>query len=548
METDVIHNAPYLMNRQLDRMSAELLRTELEQQGMRFWLNKETESIIGLNRAKGVRFTGGSTLEADLIVVSVGIRPNMQLAKTCGIETDRAIIVDDFMRTNIPHVYAVGECAEHRGTAYGLVAPLYEQGRVLARVLCGQDTEPYTGSVPYAQLKVSGVEVFSVGDIREGEADTALQMYDGVRGTYKKVTMKGGTVRGAILFGDTAEGSSLLSLVKRKAPVSVLAAPAGNGGGGALDDAAADMPDRETVCACNAVSKAAIMRAVIEDGLQTPEQVRDCTKASSSCGGCRPMMEAVVRYALRNGKEGLSSAAPPVCSCTELNHEMLKASIAQRKFSDISETMLSLGWKKPLGCEICQSSIRYYIELFHPELSIQEASSSKVVKYNSISVGIKTSEDAAKGDVYNSRYLGETLRKVWEPLSLPYPVKASITSGINNPAGVLVHEIGITGAPAGWEIYAGGHAEHPVKQGQLVGIAETDTQAVELAVSCIQLYRERACYGEAMWKWIDREGIVELREMLFDLDFRQELVDRAVGADMPNKIEERLGEGICGNC
>lgn len=548
METDVIHNAPYLMNRQLDRMSADLLRAELEQQGMRFWLNKETESIIGLNRAKGVRFTGGSTLEADLIVISVGIRPNILLAKTCGIETNRAIIVDDFMRTSIPNVYAVGECAEHRGTAYGLVAPLYEQGKVLARVLCGQDTDPYTGSVPYAQLKVSGVEVFSVGDIREGEADTAMQMYDGVRGTYKKVTMKGGTIRGAILFGDTAEGTSLLSLVKRKAPVSALSTPAGNSGSGGLDAAAADMPDRETVCACNAVSKGAIMRAVIEDGLQTPEQVRDCTKASSSCGGCRPMMEAVVRYALRNGKEGLSSAAPPVCGCTELNHEMLKASIAQKEFSDIHEAMLSLGWKKPLGCEICQSSIRYYLELFHPRLSNQEASFVKDGKYNSLSVGIKSSEDAAKDDEFNSRYLGETLRKVWEPLSLPYPVNAAITSGMNSPAGVLVHDIGITGAPAGWEIYAGGHAEHPVKQGQLIGIAETDAQAVELGVSCLQLYRERSCYGEAVWKWIEREGIVEIREMLFDLDFRQELVDRAGDAGMPIKNDERLGEGICGNC
>ncbi|KRE25168.1 nitrite reductase large subunit NirB [Paenibacillus sp. Soil522] len=548
METDVIHNAPYLMNRQLDRKAAEMLRKELEEQGMRFWLSKETESITGLNRAKGIRFTNGSSLEADLIVISVGIRPNIELAKKSGIETNRAIVVDDYMRTSMPNVYAVGECAEHRGVAYGLVAPLYEQGKVLASIICGEESEPYKGSVPYAQLKVSGVEVFSVGNINKEEADTAIQLYDGIRGTYKKVTMIDGKVRGAILFGDTAEGTSLLGLVKRGASISELTAPSSAADSGGLDEAAANMPDRETVCACNAVNKSAIMCAVIEDGLQTTEQVRDCTKASSSCGGCRPMVAAVVQYALRHGKEALAATAPPVCGCTDVSHEMLKASIAAHSYSNMNEVKTALGWKSISGCSICTSAIDYYSALYHSEAAKQNYSNSTDESCNDLSVGVHPDKEARIDAKFDSRLLGRELQSYYDGLPFPSPVRAAVTSSLRNPAGVLVHDIGITGAPAGWEIYAGGHSELPVKQGQLVGIAESDNDAVMLSVSCLQLYRERADYGEPLWKWIEREGIVEIREMLFDGDYRMDLVDRAEASAITKKNEERLGESICGNC
>lgn len=228
MEVDVIHNALYLMNRQLDASAAEMLKRELTQQGMRFLVEKRTERILGRKRAEGLQFSDGSRLGADLIVLAVGIRPNISVAEASGIRTNRAIVVDDYMQTSADHVYAIGECAEHRGIVYGLVAPLYEQARVLAMHLCGRHTEPYPGSIPYAQLKVSGVEVFSAGLIQGGDCETALQHFDGVKGTYKKVTMKNGRIAGAVLFGDTSEGTELLGYLKRRAPVSALKAqPAG---------------------------------------------------------------------------------------------------------------------------------------------------------------------------------------------------------------------------------------------------------------------------------------------------------------------------------
>lgn len=546
METDVVHNAPYLMNRQLDRMSAELLRKELESQGMRFSLSKETESIMGLTRAKGIRFSTGATLEADLIVVSVGIRPNIELARGCGIDTNRAIVVDDYMRTSVPNIFAVGECAEHRGIAYGLVAPLYEQGKVLAKTLCEEETAPYMGSVPYAQLKVSGVEVFSVGEINEKDADTALQTYDGIRGTYKKVTMKNGIVSGAILFGDTTEGTSLLNLVKRQAPISALTSSSGSTGSQDQSELVAAMPDRETVCACNAVNKSQIMCAVLEDGLETCDQVRDRTKASSSCGGCKPMVAAIVNYALKHGKEAMLASAPPVCGCTDLSHEQLKTAAAAGDFSNKEEAMLALGWRSKSGCGECAPSMEYYLSLWKPA-NPAAALSARGESPVGLSVGIVSDDEHERNEGYDSQSLGTELYKVGESLTFPAPMRAIVTSGLHNPAGVLVHDIGITGAPAGWEVYAAGHAENPVKQGQLIGVAESDEEALELSAACLQLYRERADYGEPMWKWMEKEGIVEIREMLYDSAYRKELTGRIRVVEAAAASEERFGERICSN-
>lgn len=546
METSVIHNAPYLMNRQLDRFSAELLQKELEEQGMKFLLGKDTEKIIGRDRAKGVRFTNGTTVDADLVVLSVGIRPNIELARKSGIDTERAILVDDYMRTNAEDVYALGECAEHRGIAYGLVAPLYEQGRVLAKAICGVETEPYKGSIPYAQLKVSGVQVFSVGEIGEDRADTALQQFDGIRNTYKKVMMNYGKVTGAILYGNTDEATSLLNLVKQKAPVSTLqaAASGASAGGSVLDEEAESMQPREKVCACNAVTKASIMNAVIDGGLRTYEQVREKTKASSSCGGCRPMVEAVLKYALRAGKDGAASAEPPICACTTTGHQALKESIARQPRATAQSIKESLNWTNVQGCRLCNKAIEYYKELIVPNfISFEDRVPAS--SFNKLSSTIVSTEHLVENSFYDAQRIGSKLQQVWNAVPMPAPVMASITSGPHAPAGVLVHDIGLTGAPAGWELYAGGHMEHPVKQGQLIGIVETDTDALELAVSCVQLYRESASYGEPMWKWMEREGITEIRELLLDLEYRQELVNKSALYGEVAAAEQRKDEAVC---
>jgi nitrite reductase (NADH) large subunit len=257
------------------------------------------------------------------------------------------------------------------------------------------------------------------------------------------------------------------------------------------------------------------------------------------------MVEAIVQYALRHGKEALAAAAPPVCGCTVVSHEMLKSSMADRSYASSNEVKAALGWNNLSGCPTCNSAIRYYLALYHPETAKQSFPFDTDESMSDITVGVHPGKNAVIDAGFDSQLLGRELESYCDGLPFPSPVRAVVTSSIRNPAGVLVHDIGITGAPAGWEIYAGGHSEIPVKQGQLLGIAETDKDAIMLAVSCLQLYRERADYGEPFWKWIERAGIVEIREMLFDGNYRLELVERAEASAGSENIEERLGESIC---
>ncbi|WP_341282952.1 FAD-dependent oxidoreductase [Paenibacillus sp. FSL H8-0537] len=533
MEVDVVHNAGYLMNRQLDRMSANLLKDELMKQGMRFWLNKRTEKITGVRRASGLLFSDGTTLAADLIVVAIGISPNLAVTADSGIRTNRAIIVNDYMETNIAGIYAVGECAEHQETVYGLVAPLYEQAKVLARHLCEVETEGYHGSIPYAQLKVSGVEVFSAGVIRDEEAETALQHYDAMKGTYKKVTMQGGIVAGAVLFGDSSEGSKLLGYLKRRAGIGVLKESDSGSKTGGADAVAAAMPDGETVCACNGVSKAAIVAAIHAEGLESADQVRDKTKASGSCGGCRPMVEALVAYAL-SGVGGAVKAAP-ICGCTELDPAGLKEAMLGDTFSDAASARMALKWNKSEGCFICQTAMGYYLRLAATSVAGDVPGQAKLhyPTLQSVLLSASTQGEGSSNcpishadrlEVGGPGYIAAELEKALGSLASPTMLKASVSAGALYPAGVLVHDVGIAASPAGWELYIGGHMESPVKQAQLLMIEATEQRAAETAIACMQWYRQTAYYGEAVWKWLERVGLIAVREKLLDPDFREELL------------------------
>ncbi|OMF11858.1 nitrite reductase [Paenibacillus amylolyticus] len=525
MEAVVVHNAPYIMNRQLDQKAAVMLQQELEDQGMSFLLAKNTQKITGRSQAQGLLFTDGSKLEAQVVIVAVGIRPNVDLARRSGIATNRAIMVDDYMRTSVPDIYAVGECAEHRGISYGLVAPLYEQGKVLARTLCGQETPEYKGSIPYSQLKVSGVDVFSAGDISGEGMQTAIQHLDGIRGTYKKVLMQAGKVRGAILFGDTAEGTALLGLVQRGADVAELAPR--EGAPDPAEMAAAALPAQETVCACNNVTKAAIMKAIQDQGLETADQVKEQTKASGSCGGCRPMVAALLKHThnlKNNGGTGavatLDKPAPmPVCSCTELGHAELKEMLADIVVpaTDLPLILQKLGWGSELGCAVCRPVIHYYLQVSTRTIHDQEIESIQEIQVRwDDQIPLSSYARDAGG-------LAAQLRTSWIGAAMPSPVNIGVAPGPGSLVSALVQDIGLLASPAGWEIYAGGHAEHPVKQGGLLGVAETEVQAAELASACLQWYRQTAWYDEPLWAWTERLGFMSIRETLLDDQLQKEL-------------------------
>jgi len=217
----LLHLMDRLMERQLDPPAADLLKTLVERKGVEVLLNADTARIYGSSRVEGVELADGRKIEADAMVFAAGIRPNTMLAQQAGIAVNRGIMVDDVLQTSAPDIYALGECAEHRGVCYGLVEPAYEQARVLARHLAGRSAN-YAGSVVATNLKVSGVSVFSAGDFLGTDGSEAIMLSDVRRGTYKKLVVAEGRLVGAVLVGDTADALWYLDLIRERKPVAAI--------------------------------------------------------------------------------------------------------------------------------------------------------------------------------------------------------------------------------------------------------------------------------------------------------------------------------------
>ena len=215
----LVHLTDRLMDRQLDPAAAALLKSLVEKKGIRILLNASTARIHGGSSVEGVELADGRRIEADAVIFAAGIRPNTQLAKEAGIAVNRGIVVDDQLQTSIPNVFALGECAEHRGICYGLVEPAYEQGRVLARHLAARDAA-YPGSVVATNLKVSGVSVFSAGEFMGADGSEAILLSDVRRGTYKKLVIADGRLTGAVLIGDVNDALWYLELIRSRQPIA----------------------------------------------------------------------------------------------------------------------------------------------------------------------------------------------------------------------------------------------------------------------------------------------------------------------------------------
>ena len=213
----LVHLMDRLMERQLDAPAAELLKSLVERKGIEVLLNANTARIHGVTRVEGVELVDGRLIPADAVIFAAGIRPNIALAKEAGIAVNRGIVVDDHLQTAAPEVFAIGECAEHRGICYGLVEPAYEQARVLARHLAGREAS-YAGSVVATNLKVSGVSVFSAGDFIGGDGSETIVLSDINHGTYKKLVIAGGRLTGAVLIGDVGDALWYLELIRTRQP------------------------------------------------------------------------------------------------------------------------------------------------------------------------------------------------------------------------------------------------------------------------------------------------------------------------------------------
>ncbi|HWX00483.1 NAD(P)/FAD-dependent oxidoreductase [Collimonas sp.] len=222
MDVTVVHVMDSLMERQLDKSAAILLKKALEQKGLRFLLNAQTAEIVGGQQVKAVRFKDGSEIPADLVVMTAGVRPNIALAQQAGLHCDRAIVVDDTLQTYDPRIYAVGECVQHRMATFGLVAPIWEQARVCGAHLAGAGHRRYVQQATATKLKVTGVDLYSAGDFIGGEGSEDLVLRDPRRGIYKRLVISGPRVVGAVLYGDVKDGPWYFELIQNKVDISAL--------------------------------------------------------------------------------------------------------------------------------------------------------------------------------------------------------------------------------------------------------------------------------------------------------------------------------------
>ncbi len=370
MDVTVIHDQATLMNMQLDEVAGEMLREALEKQGMKFRVSTLTTEILGGERVEGLHFKDGSTLECELLVMAAGIRPNIELAERSGLFCNRGIVVNDYMQTvTDPSVYAVGECVEHRGKTYGLVAPLFEQAKVLAWQITGQGLRAYEGSVTSTKLKVSGVDVFSAGDFMGGPGADVIELMDRHGGVYKKLVLEDDRIKGVVMFGDTADGPTFFQWMQdgkdvseQRATLLFSASGLGDSGHSGIDQVSA-MADDTIVCGCNGVSKKQIVDAIVKEGLTSRKEVTACTKAAGSCGGCAGLVDQLLAATL--GTAFVESTEDPMCGCTNLTHEQVKEQIRQKHLLSVREVMRTLDWEGE-GCHVCRPAINYYIGMLFP--------------------------------------------------------------------------------------------------------------------------------------------------------------------------------------
>lgn len=382
MDVSVVHLGDWLLERQLDRTAGKMLEASLADRGLDFLLGRSTSEILGddAGRVRGVRFKDGSEIETDLVVMAVGIRPNTALAEAAGLHCRNGVVVNDVLQTFDPRIYAVGECVNHRGTAYGLVAPLFEMAKVAANHLAELGYGAYKGSVLSTKLKVTGIDLFSAGDFTGGADTEDIVLSDPAGGVYKRLVIKDGKLVGACLYGDTVDGAWYFKLLREGRAIGELRdrlmfgeSSVGDAGVQGQSRAAA-MQDADEVCGCNGVCKGTIVRAIQDQGLFTVDDVKKHTKAASSCGSCTGLVEQILMNTLgSNFQEAPKTKA--VCGCTDHSHAALRQAIREHRLLSHAQVYEFMDWRTPNGCSTCRPAINYYLISTWPHEAVDDPQS-----------------------------------------------------------------------------------------------------------------------------------------------------------------------------
>ena len=358
-DVTVVHLPETLMERQLDPTGGAYLLKKISELGVKVLLGRNTKAIAGHGTVEGVEFSDGSRVEAELVVVAAGIRPSIELGRRAGLRVNRGIIVNDHMETSAPDVFAVGECVEHNGICYGLVAPLFEQGKVLAATLTGNKGAAYAGTVQAAKLKIMGVDVFSAGDWTDGDGAEPVRYEDPACGIYKKIVVRDGRLAGLILVGDTSDNHRYMDWLRSGAELGgqrrqlLFPAPADDAG---LD--VAEMAEGATVCGCVGVTKGRIIRAIHDDGVNTLSQLKETTRASTGCGSCTKLCCDLLRAVAPEFEE---EAKRVLCACVPFAEDKLRDILKSQRLRGVQEVLDIYG--NGQGCEVCKPALSYMLDM-----------------------------------------------------------------------------------------------------------------------------------------------------------------------------------------
>ena len=588
----VVHLMDRLMERQLDGPAAELLAPAIAQLGVDVRLAHATEEVLhdAGGHVRGLGFADGAQVHCDLVVVAIGIRPQVALAREAGLEVNRGIVVDDALTTSHPRVLAVGECAEHRGVVHGIVAPIHDQAAIAARVLRGDNDAAYTGSVPTAKLKVMGIDLVTAGDAEGGHA---VVVRDEPSGSYRKLVVRDGRAAGVVLLGDIRGAELLLDAVRTATPVDDALDLLSR----ASEATAAELPDAAQVCNCNGICKGEIVRAIREQELGSTQEVVAVTRAGAGCGSCKPVVSELL--AIERG--GAAEEATYLCPCRKQTREQLAACVREHDLESVSDLSAACGAGR--DCGACKPGLAYLVsevrgnrhrEERHARF-INDRVHANIQNDGTFSVvprmrgGVTSADELRRIADVVDRYeipmvkvtggqridlLGvrkEQLPSIWEELGMasghayakavrtvktcvgtdfcrfglgdsirlgidletameglytPHKVKSAVSGCPRNCAEAYVKDIGLVAVEGGWEVYVGGAAGGTVRKGDLLAKVDTPDEAKRLALVFLQHYREHAEYLERTYGYVERVGIDAVREAVLHPDNAAELLER----------------------
>jgi nitrite reductase (NADH) large subunit len=579
MKVTVVHATDWLMERQLDRQAGQMLQASLQARGMDFKMSAFTQELIAdeHGRVSAIQFKDGSTLKADLVVMAVGIRPNTTLAEEMGLHVHRGIVVSDTLQTvTDPRIWALGECVSHRGVAYGLVAPLFEQAKVLANHLAEFGIARYTGSQTSTKLKVTGIDLFSAGEFMGGSDTEEITMSDVNGGIYKKLVLKQGQLIGACLYGDTVDGSWYFKLIREGRQIADLRerlmfgeSNIGDVGHQGHNQAAA-MADSDEVCGCNGVKKGTICKAIKEKGLFTLDEVRKHTKASASCGSCTGLVEQLIMFTA-GGDYSATPKLKPVCGCTSHGHQAVRDAITQNHLLSLPQVFQFLEWRTPNGCATCRPAVNYYListwpkeaysvipRMWGGETTADELRriADVVDKYKIPTVkvtggqridllGVKKEDlihvwrdiGMPSGHAYakalrtvktcvgsewcrmgtqDSTQMGKDLEKAMWRMYAPHKVKFAVSGCPRNCAEAGIKDVGIIGVESGWEMYIGGNGGIKTEVAEFFVKLKTAEEVMEYTGAFMQLYREEGWYLERTVHYLRRVGMDHVKKKILD--------------------------------